>query len=75
MANPQLEQNADAPPEQLLIQFVQADVLVLGCGLYQLEQKVQKSELQYVTASDLGQTEVFRTLVAKITIQFRKEVV
>lgn len=72
-ANPELEQHPDGPPERLLIQFVQAEVLVLGCGLRFLEDGLRKSSLSQVQVSELWRNELFRTLIGEITIQFHQE--
>ena len=74
-ANPELEQHPDGPPERLLIQFVQAEVLVLGCGLQFLEDGLRKSALSQVQVSELWRIEMFRTLIGEIAVQFHKEAV
>jgi len=50
--NPELETNADAPPEKLLICFAAAKVTVLGSGLNSLERAIQKYELKFVKSAD-----------------------
>jgi hypothetical protein len=72
-ANPELEQHPDGPPERLLIQFVQAEVLVLGCGLRFLEDGLRKSSLSHVQVSELWRNELFRTLIGEITVRFQQE--
>ena len=54
--NPRLEEEPDAAPEKMLIQFALADVVVLGSGLMAIERALQKYELKFVKAADRRRT-------------------
>jgi hypothetical protein len=71
--NPVLEREPDAPPEQLLIRFARADVVVLGSGLGRLEIGLQKYELKFVKAADRRLAATLNTHVAAVTVTFTKE--
>jgi hypothetical protein len=73
MPNPALEQDADVPPEKLLICFVAAKVAVLGSGLKSLEKAIQKYELKFVKSADRRYAAVMKTHVAAVAINFTKE--
>jgi hypothetical protein len=71
--NPALEQDADAPPEQLLISFAVAEITVLGTGLKSLERAIQKYELKFVKPADRRYLAALKTHVAAVAITFTKE--
>ncbi len=72
-ANPELEQHPDGPPERLLIQFAQAEVRVLGCGLKFLEDGLRKSSLSQVQVSELWRTELFHTVIGEVIVNIHRE--
>jgi hypothetical protein len=72
-SNPALEQEADAPPEKMLIGFASANVLVLGSGLKRLEAELQKYELKFVKSAERRLAATLNTHVATVTIAFTKE--
>ena len=43
-SNRALDQEPDAPPEKMLIRFAQAEIAVLGSGLYAVEADLQEYE-------------------------------
>jgi hypothetical protein len=69
-ANPVLEREPDAPPQQLLICFAVAEVLVLGCGLKSLERAIQRQELRFVQRADRRYLATLKTHVASVGITF-----
>ena len=72
-ANPDLEQDADAPPEKMLIRFAQADVVVLGSDLRTLERAIQKYELKHVRSADRRFAVPLHLHVDTVSITFNKE--
>jgi hypothetical protein len=72
-ANPDVEKDADAPPEKILIRFAMAEVLVLGTGLAWIETRLQKYELKWMQAADRRLAAEFRTHLAVISVNFTKE--
>lgn len=73
LSNPALEQEAAAPPENMLIRFALAKVVVLGSGLKRLEQCLQRYELKFVKSMDRRLAATLNTHIAAIT--FIKEAV
>ena len=73
MPNPALEKDADAPPEQLVIFFVVANVTVLGSGLRHVERAIQKYELKFVKSAARRYAVALKTHVAAVTITFTRE--
>jgi len=73
ISNPALEKEPDAPPEKMLIHFVRADVVVLGCGLQRLEKEIQKYELKFVKSADRRLAATLKTHVAAVTVTLTKE--
>lgn len=71
--NPALERDADAPPENLLIIFASAEIVVVGSGLKFLERAIQKYELKFLRSADRRYTAVLKTHVAKVTFSFRND--
>jgi hypothetical protein len=71
--NPALEREPEAPPEQLLIRFARADVVVLGSGLARLETVLQKYELKFVKATDRRLAATLNTHIAAVAVTFIKE--
>ena len=71
--NPALENDADAPPEELLICFAAAKVTLLGSGLKTVERMIQKYELKFVKSADRRYTAGLNTHVAVVAINFTKE--
>jgi hypothetical protein len=71
--NPELEKNADAPPEKLLICFAAADVTVLGSSLQAVARKIQKCDLNFVKAVDRRFAASLKTQVAAVTVKFTKQ--
>ena len=71
--NPALEQDADAPPERMLICFAAAEVTLLGSGLTGIEQAIQKYELKFVKAGDRSFPSGSTTHVAAVEVSFTKE--
>lgn len=72
-ANPDVEKDADAPPEKMLIRFAMAEVLILGSGLNWIETRLQKYELKWMQAANRRLAAQFRTHLAVITVNFTKE--
>jgi hypothetical protein len=71
--NPALAQKADAPPEKMLIRFAQAEVVVLGSGLYAVERDLQEYELKFVKSADRRFAATLKTHIAAVTITLTKE--
>lgn len=71
--NPALEQNADAPTEQMLICFASAEVKLLGSGLTAIEKAVQKYELKFVKAGNRRFPFGLATHIAVVAVNFTKE--
>jgi hypothetical protein len=72
-ANPDVEKDADVPPEKMLIRFAMAEVLILGSGLNWIETRLQKYELKWMQAADRRLAAQFRTHLAVVTVNFTKE--
>jgi hypothetical protein len=72
VANPALEKTADAPPQKMLIYFAQAEVTVLGSGLFWLEHWLQKAELGHIKPADRRYAAALKTHVASATVTFTK---
>jgi hypothetical protein len=72
-SNPALEQEPDAPPEKMLIRFAQAEVVVLGSGLYAVERDLQEYELKFVKSADRRFAAIANTHIAAVAITFTKE--
>jgi len=74
-ANPALDQEPDAPPEKMLLHFVQADVLILGCGLKPVAGSIKKYALSYVKSADrlLTFDPAQGAHIAAITVTLTKE--
>jgi hypothetical protein len=68
-ANPALEGDAKAPPERLLLCFTTGEILILGSGLYYIEDEVQTGSLKSLKA---GPSE-HRCRVQSVTITLTKE--
>jgi hypothetical protein len=75
VANPALEKEADAPPQKLLISFVQAEITVLGSGLTRIEHWIQISELGYIKPADRRYATALKGHVASVTLILTKETV
>jgi hypothetical protein len=72
ISNPALEKEPDAPPEQMLIHFARADVVVLGSGLKRLEEGIQKYELKFVKSADRRLAATLSTHIAVVTVTLTK---
>jgi hypothetical protein len=74
-ANPALDQEPDAPPEKMLLHFVQADVLILGCGLKPVADGIRKYDLKYVRSANRVLTfdPTQGAHIAAITVTLTKE--
>ena len=72
-ANPALNKEPEAPPEQMSIHFACADVIVLGSGLNWLERRLQQYELSFVMPADSRLGEVYDTLITAVTLTLTKE--
>ena len=72
--NPALEEDADAPPEKLVITFAVASVTVLGSGLRHVERAIQKYELKFVKSAARHYAAPLKTHIATVAISFTKEV-
>jgi hypothetical protein len=70
--NPELEKNADAAPEKLLICFAAADVTVLGSGLQAVARRIQKCDLDFVKALDRRSAATLKTHVVAVEVNFTK---
>jgi hypothetical protein len=75
VANPALDKSADAPPQMMLICFAQAEVKVLGSGLFRLERWIQQYELEYIKPADRRYAAALKTHVASATVTFTKDTV
>jgi hypothetical protein len=73
MPNPAPEKEPDAPPEQMVIHFARADVVVLGSGLKRLEQNIQKYELKFVKSADRRLAETLNTHVTAVAVTLTEE--
>ena len=73
IANPALEQKADAPPEKLLIYFVSAEVTLLGSGLATVTRALQRYELSFVKSADRRFAGALKTHIASVTVTLTKE--
>jgi hypothetical protein len=73
MANPALEKGPEASPEKMSIHFGCAEVIVLGSGLKQLENWLQKNELSFVMSADSRLDDVCRALITAVTVTLTKE--
>ena len=71
--NPALEKEPDAPPEELRLHFVSAEVVICGSGLRMLERAIQKYELKSVQAADRRLAASLTTHVASVTHTLTKE--
>jgi hypothetical protein len=71
--NPRLEKEPDAPPENMLIRFALAEVVVLGSGLTAIERALQKYELKFVKAADRRHAATLNIFVASVAITMTKE--
>jgi hypothetical protein len=71
--NPELEKNADAPPEKLVIYFGAAEVTVLGSGLQSVARKIQKCDLNFVKAVGRHFAASLKTHVAAVAVKFTKQ--
>ena len=71
--NPALEKSPDALPEQMLIHFVQAEIVILGSGLKKLEDEIQQSALRFVKSADRRLAATFNTHLAAVTLTLTKE--
>ncbi len=72
-SNPALEQEADAPPEKMLIRFTSANVILMGSGLKRLEGEIQKYELKFVKSAERRLAATLNGHIATVTIAFTKE--
>ena len=72
-SNPALEQELDAPPEQMLIHFAQAEVVVLGSGLDSVERGLQQYELNFVKSAPRRFAGLLNTHIAAVSITLTKE--
>jgi len=72
-ANPALEKEPEAPPEEMSIHFACADVIVLGSGLNWLEGRLQQYELSFVMPADSHLGAVYDTLIAAVTVSLTKD--
>ena len=68
VANPALEQKPDAPPEKLLINFVVAEVVLLGSGLSAIERALSRYELKFVKSADRRSAGTLKGHIAAITL-------
>jgi hypothetical protein len=66
--NPALEKEPDAPPEEMRLHFVSADVVICGSGLRMLERAIQKYELKSVKAADRRLAATLNTHVTGVTL-------
>ena len=73
VANPALDKEADAPPQMMLICFTQAEVTVLGSGLFRLERWIQQYELEYIKPADRRYAAALKTHVVSATVTFNKD--
>jgi hypothetical protein len=74
-ANPALDKEPEAPPEQMSIHFGCAEVIVLGSGLKRLERWLQGYELSFVMSADSRLAAVYDTLITTVTLTLTKETV
>ena len=72
-ANPALDKEPEAPPEQMSIHFGCAEVIVLGSGLKRLERWLQGYELSFVMSADSRLAAVYDTLITTVTLTLTKE--
>jgi hypothetical protein len=72
ISNPSMEKEPNAPPEKMLIHFARAEVVVLGSGLKQLEQGLQKYELKFVKSADRRLAATLNTHIAAVTVTLTK---
>ena len=72
-ANPALDKEPEAPPEQMSIHFGCAEVIVLGSGLKRLERWIQGYELSFVMSADSRLGAVYDTLITTVTLTLTKE--
>ena len=72
-ANPALDKEPEAPPEQMSIHFGCAEVIVLGSGLKRLERWLQGYELSFVMSADSRLGAVYDTLITTVTLTLTKE--
>ena len=71
--NPALEQEPDAPPEEMRLHFAAAEVVLRGSGLRLLERAVQKYELKSVKAADRRLAATLHPHIAGVTLTLTKE--
>ena len=71
--NPALEQNADAPPEKLLICFAVAEVTLLGSGRQAIARRIQQCDLNFGKAIDRRFAASLKTHVAAVAVNFTKQ--
>lgn len=69
-ANPALENEPEAPPQQLLICFAVAEVFVLGSGLKFLDRAIQRQELKFVQRADHRYAAALKTHIASVRVTF-----
>jgi hypothetical protein len=72
-ANPDLDNDPDAPPQRLVICFAMAEVVILGNGLRALEGAIQRQQLKFVQGVDRRYAAVLKTHVAWVSLAFAKE--
>lgn len=72
-ANPALEKEPDAPPEQLSLRFATADVALLGSGLKAVEKAIQRYELKSVQSADRRFAPTLKTHIAAVAITFTRQ--
>ncbi len=74
-ANPALEEDAQAPPQRLVVRFAMAEVMVLGSGLQSIEGAIQKHTLKFVQPAGGRYVATLKTHVASVSIALAKEAV
>ena len=73
ISNPALEQAPDAPPEKMVIRFVQAEVVLLGSGLKAIERGLQRYELKFVKTADQRYAATLKTHSTAVAVTLTKE--